>query len=128
MDKPDGIGSVKLVHVNIRIIGYKFHDLGVLMEELSPAVLAITEMWLISNTDDTPEPCGFICLSSDIFSGRKGGGVALCINNSLHVLSWKSEAHVSRTSEIAVKLALVQALTSVKCYVEVRIVSVMTLY
>ena len=99
-DKPDSIGSLKAVCTNIRSIENNFHELGVSVEDLSPTIVAITQTWLISNIEDTPELCGFICLLSDRVSGRKGGGVALYINNSLHVRSWKSEAHESGTSEI----------------------------
>ena len=92
--------TLNVCYTNARSLRNKMSELSLMVDDLNPDIIVITETWLTVDIDCSPVISGYICIRSDRVRSRKGGGIILYVRDHFCINSIISEAHVSGTCEV----------------------------
>ncbi|CAH8487279.1 unnamed protein product, partial [Dicrocoelium dendriticum] len=96
---------------NVRSLRNKLCEVGALVDDCRPDVLAFTETWLSTDVTDS-EVClpGYALLRCDRTSDRRGGGVVLYVNSALTVCkTYSFRSSEGDVEALAVNLCIASA-------------------
>jgi hypothetical protein len=81
--------SPSLLLTNLQSLRPKLDELSAVVAVLKPNIIAVCESWLSENvTDDEVRLQGYSTYRCDRSNGKKGGGVCVYVNYSLHCEEW----------------------------------------
>ncbi|CAH8623495.1 unnamed protein product [Schistosoma bovis] len=93
--------TLSVCYTNARSLRNKTSELSLMVQELCPDIIVVTETWFTVDIDCSPFIAGYICIRSDRVSSRKGGGIIFYVRDHFRIQSTISEAHISGTCEVA---------------------------
>ena len=71
--------TLNVCYTNARSLRNKMSELSLMVDDLNPDIIVITETWLTVDIDCSPVISGYICIRSDRVRSRKGGGIILYV-------------------------------------------------
>ena len=93
LESPTEFGY-KCVCLNARTMVYKRNELNIMVEDIDPHIIGITESWATPDISDAElGMTGYVMFRKDIL-GRRGGGVILYIKESIQAYEIKFEKEV----------------------------------